>query len=388
MQIATISVSSAFLRNPQRTAAEKIVYCILASTTNTDCDTSISLRTLSHVCGCAVATVRTAVKRLAADGQITMYTASGMPSVYHINHPDKKDKRTVQIPCKILYASDMSIGAKVVYMILLAYRNFTKKVCCPSIRTIARVCCKSTRTIQRIIASLRTSGAISSSLMYADKESRYPHNEYVIHDEFSPTVSNPTVYSQVIMMQKATKKFASIVIGETAKENAEEKKKEKTCMTTANYHTGKQIINVANTTSITNDTTVSESCQYFSYRNVEELRTQISHRISYDSLIKQHPYDKTFLNAVIQAMCDAIQSDAPAQRIGDYTYNHATLLSLLHQITSDHVELAVERYKQAASSRKIGYPVRYMLSVLIGTLKDIDIHYHNAVMFDMPWMDG
>lgn len=67
----------------------------------------------------------------------------------------------VLIPKYVLYAVDISNGAKILYTFLLSFRNRETGLCCPSVDTLTREMRTTKKTTEKYLRELRAAGYIS-----------------------------------------------------------------------------------------------------------------------------------------------------------------------------------------------------------------------------------
>lgn len=372
----SVFVSSDFLRSSHAETAEKLIYVVLASITDRKNTAIASLRELSRLSGLSINTVRKAIQLLQVHGYIDVYSYQdrGMPHIYLLHHMAKgKGKQAIKIPLHIIYNRLICPTVKVVYAVLLAYQAYNQHKCCPSLRTISHCIGKSIRTVQRAIATLRECHAISSTLVCA-QNGKYPHNEYTLHSAWLATQHNNcqqprtvTAYNTILHSSLTTK---------IAKNQENEQKK--TCVGISGSSTGKSIKNIYNNTSemyYTSDVQQSQATI-----TIDSLKEQIS----YDWLIEQHNGVRADIDNCLQAIIDGLRICANNKPIiiSGHQYDYAAYITAVRQLTADHIQLAIERWRLRARSTAIGNPLAYLRSIVINTLYDIDLHYASQVEFD------
>lgn len=157
---------------------------------------------------------------------------------------------------------------------------------------------------------------------------------------------------------------------------AEENEQKKARVGTANSDTGnlKNITNYISEMYYTSDTQQSQATI-----TIDDLKAQIS----YDWLVAQHNGVSADIDNCITAIIDGLHICANKPIIiSGHQYDYAAYTSAVRQLTADHIQLAIERWRLRARSTLISNPLAYLRSVVINALCDIDLHYAGQVEFD------
>lgn len=256
----------------------------------------------------------------------------------------------------------MSTTSKIVYAILLTFKGYSQSKCCPSMRTIATYIGASVRTVQRAITTLRGCNAITTVCVATD--GAYPHNEYTLHN-----IDDATDMDMPARTEQYNTKLCTYCA-------AEENEQKKAHVGTANSDTGnlKNITNYISEMYYTSDTQQSQATI-----TIDDLKAQIS----YDWLVAQHNGVSADIDNCITAIIDGLHICANKPIIiSGHQYDYAAYTSAVRQLTADHIQLAIERWRLRARSTLISNPLAYLRSVVINALQDIDLHYAGQVEFD------
>lgn len=359
---ASVLVSSAFIRSGLIDSAAKLVYLTIASRTNASNLAIVPLREITQMSNMSINTVRHAIHTLQSHGYIVVHRCTGQSHIYQLC--TRKQKKCIAIPTSLIYNRIMSTTSKIVYAILLSFNAYSQSKCCPSMRTIATHIGASVRTVQRAIATLRGCNAITT-VCVATHNGAYPHNEYTLHgidDTTEPARSEHEQYDSKLCTYCAA---------------AEENEPKKTCVEIGDSNTGKPIKDITNHISEMYCTTDTQQSQ--SKIAINDLKIQIS----YDWLVAQHNGVSADIDNCLQAIIDGLRicANKPIV-ISGHQYDYAAYVSAVRQLTADHIQLAIERWRLKARSTRIGNPLAYLRSVVINTLSDIDLYYASRVEFD------
>ncbi len=114
---------------------------------------------------------------------------------------------------------------------------------------------------------------------------------------------------------------------------------------------------------------------------MDAYRGLIRENISYDNLVREHPYDAAQLDEMVELMVETVCSRKKNIRVAGNDFPQAVVKSRLLKLDSEHIRFVFDCLRE--NTTQVRNMKQYLLTVLYNAPATIENHYAAQVNHDL-----